>query len=301
MVAIGTLVAVAVDGLAFGVFLALLGVGITLVFGLGEVLNLAIGTFSVIAVLVATWMINSGIGLVIAAVIGVLVVALLGLVVDRTLLSPSYRATGEQRILLGIFTTLGLTVFLDGFLINGLTLSAIGGPRLIPAFPSSYQLPMSLPRISLLATVVRGSSLVVIAVGSVILAVIFLFLQRTFLGKATRTVFQDEEGAQLVGVKPRRIRTLIFVLSVTLAGVAGIVWSLGQNVSVSSGFAFTTFALIVSIVGGVRSLTGAIAAGILLGLVNQYANFFVGSYLANVILFGAAIVFLLAKPEAIGS
>jgi branched-chain amino acid transport system permease protein len=114
-------------------------------------------------------------------------------------------------------------------------------------------------------------------------------------------VFQDEEGAQLVGVKPRRIRTLIFVLSVTLAGVAGIVWALGHNVSVSSGFAFTTFALIVSIVGGVRSLTGAITAGVLLGLVNQFANFFVGSYLANVILFGAAIVFLVAKPEAIGS
>lgn len=299
MVTASTMVAIAVDGIAFGVFLALLGVGITLVFGLGEVLNLAIGTFAVMAVLIASWMISSGLGLVIASVIGVVVVAAIGLAADRTLLSPAYRLKGEQRILLGIFTTLGLTVFLDGFLINGLTLSAIGGPRLIPAFPASYQLPLDLPTVSIGPTILRGSSLVVIAVGTVLLTIMFLFLQRTFLGKATRTVFQDEVGAQLVGVEPRRIRTLIFVLSVTVAAVAAIIWALGHTVSVSSGFQFTTFALIVSIVGGVRSLTGAIAAGLLLGLVNQFANFFVGSYVATVILFGAAIVFLLAKPEAI--
>lgn len=299
MVTISTMVAVAIDGLAFGVFLALLGVGITLVFGLGEVLNLAIGVFSVIAVLIASWMVGDGRGLIVGSLIGIAVVAAFGLLVDRTLLSPAYRSEGEQRILLGIFTTLGLTVFLDGFLINGLNLSSIGGPLLIPPFPASYNLPLDLPTVSVGVAILRGSSLVVIGVGAVILAVLFGFLNWTFLGKATRTVFQDEQGAMLVGVNPRRIRTLIFVLSVTVAGVAGLLWGLGHNVSVASGFEYTTFALIVSIVGGVRSLTGAIVAGVLLGLVNNFANFFVGSYVATVILFGAAIVFLLAKPEAI--
>ena len=294
MATISTLAALAIDGLAFGVFLALLGVGITLVFGLGEVLNLAIGAFSVMAVLAARTLVGDGWGLLAAGLAGVVLVAVLGLVVDRTLLSPVYRETGEQRILLGIFTTLGLVVFLDGFLINGLP--AVG----IPAYPSSYQLPLELPRVAIATAVIRGSSLVVIAVGAVILAVLFAFLQRTYLGKATRTVFQDEVGAQLVGVDPRRIRTLIFVLSATVAGLAGVIWALGHNVTVASGFDFTVFALIISIVGGVRSLTGAIVAGVLLGLVSQFANFFVGSYVAVVILFGAAIVFLLAKPEAIG-
>jgi len=299
MVTVGTMAALAIDGLAFGVFLALLGVGITLVFGLGEVLNLAIGTFTVMAVLVATWVARAGQGIVVSALAAVLVVGAVGLAVDRLLLSPSYRSEGEQRILLGIFTTLGLTVFLDGFLINGLDLSRFAGALVIPASPGSYNLSQNLSAITLGGAVIQGSSLVVIAVGAVILAVLFLFLRRTFLGKATRTVFQDERGAHLVGVRPRRIRTLIFVLSVTVAGLAGLLWALGHNVSVSSGFQFTTFALIVSIVGGVRSLSGAIVAGVLLGLVNTYANFFVGSYVATVILFGAAIVFLLAKPEAL--
>ncbi|WP_435064406.1 branched-chain amino acid ABC transporter permease [Halobaculum sp. EA56] len=299
MVTISTMAAVAIDGLAFGVFLALLGVGITLVFGLGEVLNLSIGVFSVIAVLIASWAVTSGQGPIVAGVIGVVVAAAIGLLVDRTLLSLVYRSSGEERILLGIFVTLGLAVFLDGFFINGVDLTSIAGWLAIPSFPGSYSIPVDLPTVSVGLALVRGSSIVVIGVGAVALAVLFAFLRFTYLGKATRTVFQDERGARLVGVNPRRIRTLIFVLSVTVAGIAGVVWSLGHTISVADGFQYTTFALIVSIVGGVRSLGGAIVAGVLLGFVNQFANFFIGSYVATIILFGAAIVFLLAKPEAI--
>ncbi|MFB6354660.1 MAG: branched-chain amino acid ABC transporter permease, partial [Halobacteriales archaeon] len=90
MASLPTLVAVAIDGLAFGAFLALLGVGITLVFGLGEVLNLAIGAFAVMTVLIANVVINAGYGLVVASVAALVAVAAFGLVVDRTLLSLVY-------------------------------------------------------------------------------------------------------------------------------------------------------------------------------------------------------------------
>jgi branched-chain amino acid transport system permease protein len=285
MVTVSTLIGVAIDGLAFGVFLALLGVGITLVFGLGEVLNLAIGTFAVLAVLIATVAVNQGAGLIVASVVALVVVALFGLVIDQTLLSLVYRSDGEERILLGIFTTLGLTVFLDGVLVN--------------FFPSRYTLPLDVGIVSVGRTIITGSSLIVVAVGVVVLAALFAFLRKTFVGKATRTVFQDERGAKLVGVNPRRVRSLIFVLSVAVAALGGIVFAVGSTVSVASGFQFTTFALIISIVGGVRSLVGAVSAGVLLGLVNQFANFFVGSYIATIILFGTAIVVLLVRPEAI--
>lgn len=285
MVTTSTLIAVAVDGLAFGVFLALLGVGITLVFGLGDVLNLAIGAFSVLSVIFATVMMTRGQGLVVAMVAALIAVAALGLLIDRTLLSLVYRSEGEERILLGIFTTLGLAILIDGTVNN--------------FYPARYSLPIDVGVVSVGGVGVTGSSLLIIAVGAVVLLVLFGFLRRTFVGKATRTVFQDERGAQLVGVNPRRIRTLIFVLSVAVAGLAGLVFAFGSNVSVSSGFQFTVYALIVSIVGGVRSLTGAIVAGVFLGIVNEFANFFVGSYIATIILFGTAIVVLVAKPEAI--
>lgn len=287
MVTASTLAALAVDGLAFGASLALLGVGITLVYGLGEVLNLAIGAFAVIAAILASLLIGRGLSLPLAIVGGLAFVGVFGLFVDRTLLSLVYRSEGEERILLGIFTTLGLTVLLEGIMVNYVA--------------SQYSLPLRLDPIQLGSAVVTGTSVASIGVAAVILAVLFFFLNRTFLGKATRTIFQDERGARLVGINPRKIRTLVFVLSALVAGLAGILVAARSNVSVASSFEFTTFALIVSIVGGVRSLVGAVVAGLLLGLVNTMANFFVGSYFATVILFGAAIVFLLVRPEVMSS
>jgi branched-chain amino acid transport system permease protein len=287
MVTVSTLAALAVDGLSFGATLALLGVGITLVYGLGEVLNLAIGAFAVIAAILAALMTSSGIALPVAILGGLVAVGVFGLIVDRTLLSLVYRSEGEERILLGIFTTLGLTVLLEGVMVNYVS--------------SQYSLDLGLSPIDLGTTVVTGVSVASIIIAGVILAVLFLFLNRTFLGKAARTIFQDERGAQLVGIDPRKIRTLVFVLSAIVAGLAGILAASRSNVSVASSFEFTTFALIVSIVGGVRSLVGAVVAGLLLGLVNQMANFFVGSYVATIILFGSAVIFLLFRPEVMSS
>ena len=287
MVTASTVAALAVDGLAFGASLALLGVGITLVYGLGEVLNLAIGAFAVIAAILSALLIDGGASLPLAIVGGLAFVGVFGLVVDRTLLSLVYRSEGEERILLGIFTTLGLTVLLEGVMVNFVS--------------SQYSLPLGLDPIQLGTTVVTGTSVVSIGVAAAVLVVLFLFLNRTFLGKATRTIFQDERGARLVGINPRKIRTLVFVLSAVVAGLAGILVAARSNVSVASSFQFTTFALIVSIVGGVRSLVGAVVAGLLLGLINTMANFFIGSYFATIILFGAAIVFLLVRPEVMSS
>ncbi len=287
MVSLSTLVAVGIDGLAFGAFLALLGVAITLVFGLGEVLNLAIGVFSVLAVMLATLVIDAGFSLLVAGLLSVVAVGVFGLLVDQTLLSLVYRSEGEERILLGIFTTLGLAVMLDGIMIL--------------RFPGSYTLPLDIEGIQFADTVITGSSVVIVVIVAIVIAILFAFLRGTYIGKATRTVFQDERGAHLVGVNPRRIRTIIFVLSVVVAAIGGLVFAFGRNVSVSSGFTFTVFALIVSIVGGVRSLTGAVIAGVLLGLVNTYANFFVGSYIAASILFLTAIAVLLIEPEAISA
>ncbi|MDQ2056199.1 branched-chain amino acid ABC transporter permease [Halobellus sp. H-GB7] len=287
MVTVSTLAALAVDGLAFGASLALLGVGITLVYGLGEVLNLAIGAFAVIAAITAALLVDGGMSLPIAILAGLAFVGVFGLLVDRTLLSLVYRSEGEERILLGIFTTLGLTVLLEGVMVNYVS--------------SRYSLPLGISPIDVGATVVTGTSVVSIIVTAVIIAVLFLFLNRTFLGKATRTIFQDERGARLVGIDPRKLRTLVFVLSAVVAGLAGILAAARSNVSVANSFQFTTFALIVSIVGGIRSLVGAVVAGLVLGLINTYANFFIGSYFATIILFGAAIVFLLVRPEVMSS
>jgi len=141
--------------------------------------------------------------------------------------------------------------------------------------------------------------LLTVGVAAPLLAGLFAFLDRTYLGTATRTVVHDERGALLCGIDPRRIRTLVFVTSVVLAGVAGLLRSATAELTVAAGFELTVFAVIVAIVGGVRDLRGTVAAGLGLGLVITYADFLVGAYLANVLLFGAAVAVLIARPEEI--
>jgi branched-chain amino acid transport system permease protein len=286
MVATSTLIEVTIDGLAQAMFLILLGVGITLVFGLGEVLNLAIGIFAVGAILIANTLSGQmGLAIPVAMLVSVLAVGLFSLLVDQTLLELVYRSEGEERILLGIFVTLGLATALEGVLIL--------------QYPSEYSLQLGLPSFNIGAVNIVGSILAIIILGVIILVLLFTFLRKTYIGKATRTVFQDEVGSLLVGVNPRKMRTLVFVLSSMVAAIAGVLFALGATVRVGDSFTFTIFALIVAIVGGVRNIEGAVVAGLVLGLVTNYANFFVGSYLASLILFAAAVVVLLVNPQVI--
>lgn len=280
-----TVAELAIDGITHGVVLALLGLGITIVFGLGGVLNLAIGMFSVIAVIVAFELHGIVYSLPIAIFGAVAVVGLLGLTIDRTLLSLVYRSEGEERIVLGIFVTLGLAIFVQGLM----TLE----------FPSSYSLPMSVPSTTLLGVQIRGSSIAIIGISAVIFAVLYYFFSRTYLGSATRTVMQDETGAMLCGISPRRMRTLVFVLSLLIAAVAGVLYGFTRGITVSSGFELTIQAVIVSIVGGVTSIVGAVVAGLLLGVVVTYMDSFVGTYVAEISLFAIAIGVLLVRPERV--
>lgn len=283
MVDVTTLIEIAIDGIGLGMLFALLGAGITLIFGMGEILNLAQGVFAVLTALVVLEAVNAGVPLPAAVALSLVAIAAFGLAIDRALLGSVYRSTGEERIIVGIFVTLGITVAIEALLFM--------------RYPYRFALQVDLPTVRALGLVVRGSSLLNVAVGAVVLGALFGFLQRTYLGYATRTITQDEVGARVCGVDTRRIRTVIFVLAAVLAGVAGLLQGMGTSLAASSGFALTVQALIVSIVGGVRDVRGTVAAGLGLGLVVAYANFFVGTYLSTIAMLAAAMLALVARRE----
>lgn len=274
-----------IDGITQGLVLALLGLGITIVFGLGGVLNLSIGVFAFLGVIVAIELLGITGNLLVSAVLAVAIVTLFGLVVDKSLLSLVYKSEGEERILLGIFVTLGLAIFLDGLLFI--------------QYPSSYSLSLGIPSTTILGVQIRGSSIGIILISTVILAALYLFFSRTYLGGATRTVMQDETGAVLCGISPRKMRTFVFGLSVAIAAIAGILYSFTQSVYAATGFELTILALIVSIVGGVTSIVGAVVAGLALGIIATFTSAYVGAYVAEIALFAVAVIALLLQPEEI--
>ncbi len=280
------MIAVVVDGLVQGLQLALLGVGITMVYGLGGVLNLAHGQLAVIAGVVAALLLDAGLAPPAAAALGALGAGTAGVLVDRTLLLPAYRRRGEERLLLALILTLGLAFAVDGFLAYrypsvALTLRLSTGAVVIAGIP------------------VRTASLAASAMALGAFGALALFLRYTLVGKAVRSIIQNETGASLCGIDVARTRTLIVGLSGLLAGLAAVAQAFFSNVGPEMGPEFTVLALIVAVVGGVRSLSGTVAAGLLLGLVNAVSSYYVGTYLTWILLLLAALLTLLVRPEGL--
>lgn len=293
---LGLVVGLFVDGIGAGLILALLGLGITLVFGLGGILNLSIGVFSLMGILVAVRVFGAVPSLVLAVAVAMVVVGLVGLVVDRSLLPLVYRSEGEERMLIGIFATLGLAIFLEGLLVIEVPVPGLGT---VLGYSDLYAVHEQISPFTLGPVLVRGSTLAVIALGALVFVLLYLFFDRTYVGQATRTVMDDEVGATLCGIDTRRMRMFVFVLSAMIAAFAGVMYSLSGEVSVADSFSLTINAVIVSVVGGVTSITGTVVAGLVLGIITTFAAAYVGAYLAAVALFAAAVVVLLARPEQI--
>jgi len=278
--------AIILDGLVLGLQFGLLAAGLTLVYGLGGVLNLAYGQMAVISAMAVLFAMNAGVPTPAAVGIGLVAGGLLGLIFDQTLLRPIYRRQGEARVLLSLLLTLGVAFMVDGFLnwrypTAGLGLQISGGS------------------IDVLGVPMRRGSIVGSVVILVVFALLFVFFKSTSLGRAVRSVIEDEEGARLVGIDPYLMLRIILIVSGVLAAVVAVTQSMIRPVTVTAGFSITVFALIVTVVGGLGSVTGALLAGIILGVVNSLATSFIGTFLSLIILLVAAAVTILIRPSGL--
>jgi branched-chain amino acid transport system permease protein len=278
--------AVVLDGIVLGLQFGLLGVGMTLVYGLGGVLNLAYGQIAVVGAIVVANALAAGVPALGAAGVGLLAGTAAGVVLDRSLMQPVYRQHGEHRVLLGLLLTLGVAFVIDGLLqwrypLGALRL-AIGGEA-----------------VPILGVRMRMGSLLASGISLGVGAALFLFLRTTTMGRATRSVIQDEVGARLVGISPAAVRTFIFGLSGAMAGLVAVTRSMTSPVTVTAGVDFTILALIVAVVGGLGSVSGAFLAGVLLGIVSTVSAFYIGQYITTIVLLTAAAATILVRPRGL--
>jgi len=275
------------DGVVLGAILSLIAVGLTLIYGLADVLNLSHGEILVAGTVAASVLLQYiGLPLFLSLAAGVLVTIGAGVFIEKVVLRPVYTLEGDERVLLGLYMTLAFSILFHGILIT--------------TFPTAYlTVNLPTPTIELNGIRVRTAQIFAGAFSSVILAILFLFLKRSWTGMAIRSLTQNEVGALLVGINVKRYRLLVFVLGSLLVALAGIIRSIVATVGPENGFEFTILALLVCVVGGIRSVYGTIVAGLMIGVVYSFLVYLIGTYLAYVALLAVVMVTLLVRPYGI--
>ena len=275
-----------VNGIVLGATYALIAIGYTLIFGIVRVLHLAHGEVFVAGALAGlSLMVASG-GSLALALAGSLVAAVgVGVLVERVALRP-LRAEGHFA---PILSTLGAAIILQD-----LAVKAFGGEPL--GFPEFAQ-----PRVIHMGPIaVPETHLVILATTVVLVAALHLLLRRTRLGRALRATAESPTLAALLGIRARQMTLWTIAVASALAGVAGLLVGIANNVvSPSAGFEVTLKGLVVMLFGGVGSVAGALVGGVILGLAEVLSVAYLAPTYRDAFAFLLLIAVLLARPRGL--
>jgi len=280
-----------VASLAMGMMIFIMASGLTLVFGLMDVLNFGHGAFIAVGAYVATlvllplagWMqadslISNLAVLVPAALLAMAVTGALGLVVERVLILPVYGQHLKQ-----ILMTTG------GLIVAEQTLYALWGPQIIP-----LPLPASLRGSFIIGDVaIAKYRLLAMLVGLIVFVAIQLVLNRTKLGLLIRAGVENGEMVEALGYHIRRLFLGVFMAGSALAGLGGVMWALyREQVHASMGGDLTVLVFIVIIIGGLGSIGGCFIGALLVAMVANYGGFLVPklALVSNILLMVAILM-----------
>lgn len=262
--------------------LALISVGLAVIFGMMRVINLAHGEFLMLGGYAAIVGVQAGLNIWIAIlVVAPVVVGLIGIVVERCLMRFLY-----GRIRDTMLATWGLSLLLVGIVtsIFGDTITGISAP---------------LGSVQVGAYRFSAYTLFVIAVAVAVLAALWGTMRFTRFGLIARGTMQDSEMAAALGISPRRVYAVTFGVGAALSGLAGAVLAPISGVVPTIGAAYVAKAFITVIGGGAAVLTGTAAAAALFGTVSQIATDLTTPVIGEVSLLVAAIVLLRILPTGL--
>jgi neutral amino acid transport system permease protein len=279
--------ALAIDGLQFGLIIALAAVGLSLIYGTTGLVNFAHGELITIGALLA-YLFYEGFGLpfVLAAALAVVVAGALGGVQDRILWRPlRRRGTGLIAMLV---VTIGLALFLRYFF-----LYLFGGStRPFRAYQSQTGIDVGIVSIT-----PRALTSMLLAV--VVLAAVGYALLRTRIGKATRAVADNPALAASSGIDVERVVQTVWIAGAALAGLAGILLGLAQQVGFQLGFQILLLVFAAVTLGGLGTAFGALVGSLIVGVFIQVSTLVVPSELKNAGALAILILILLVRPQGI--
>ena len=277
------------SGLITGGVYALVALGLNLQYGLMRILNIAHGEFLMVGAFL-TWMVQTQLGLSPLWMVPVSFVLLLGLGWLVHILC--FRRLASTSPNLDVFEARGLMVaFGLMFLVQNMVSYVWGGDL------RGYDY-LTNP-VAVVGTQFAANKLLVFGLALLFAGAMIVVLRTTLLGKGVRALMQSPVGAQLVGIDTKRLHPLMFGVGLGLSGVAGCLLSMAYTISPAMGEPYTVTALIVITLGGFGSMSGALAGGLLLGVIEALGMHFTNPSLKALLSYTVFIGVLLLRPEGL--
>jgi branched-chain amino acid transport system permease protein len=280
-----TIILTLVWGVAIGCVYILLATGLNLIFGVMKLVNFAHGQLLMLSAFL-TWFISvsSGMNAYLAIIVSMIVVALLGVAVERLTFR---RVLGTDK-LNEIFVSLGLIYIFE----NAVML--LWGPQPKQIVSPFNGMSFALPGISI--TYDRIIAVIVVVVTLVAFGVL---IKKTKIGLAMRATSQRDSTAKLMGINVEKIYMITFAIGAALAAVAGGLYGIIFSFDYQVGAMPTIIAFAIIIMGGLGSIKGAIVGGLLYGIAEQLATLFLGGIWGSAVAFAMLIVVLVIRPNGI--
>jgi neutral amino acid transport system permease protein len=274
------------NGLSLGSVLALGAVGLTLVYGILKLVNFAHGDFITFGAYIAFAVnVSAGLPLAVAVVAGMAATALLGVFFERAMWAPM-RARGAGLLQL-LLMSIGLALLIRG-VVQGIWSTNV---RVLDVNTTAT--------VDFVGLSVGRTALIVIVIGFVVLIAIGLMLRYTLLGKQMRALSDDLELAETAGVNTERVVILTWIFSGALAGLAGGLAATSLTVYPELGFELLLALFAAVVIGGIGNPFGALAGGIVLGLVIEWSTLLVDARWKLTFGFAVLIIVLIVRPQGI--
>jgi branched-chain amino acid transport system permease protein len=289
-----------INGLSLGAMYALLALGFTLVYGILELINFShfnvfmVGSFIAMGVLQMFGLSGQSVILTGLPLAGVLLVTfavtmgstgLIGVVIERLSLRPLRNVKGPAAMI----TTIGVSYILFNIIL--LTVGAEG---------KNYPNPMPSLRFHIAGAVLDVRVLLIWAVALLLMGGLYLFVQKSRIGKAMRATAQDAEAARMMGVDVDSVVMMAFFLGSALAGAGGLIFGLYYNfTSFIIGFTAGLRAFTAAVLGGIGNVPGAMVGGVLIGLIEAFGGQFIATAWTDVIIFSILVLVLVFKPAGL--
>jgi branched-chain amino acid transport system permease protein len=274
-----------INGLSIGVAVVLMALGLTIIFGLLDVINMAHGEFYAIGAYLAVALLGLGLSFWWALALTPIVMAVLGYVTERGLIQRVFHS--KDRHTLTLLLTFGVATVLEDVLkivfgANPLRIETPiqGATELVGLFFPNYRL-------------------FVMAVGGLLIAAVWLLVFRTSLGAIVRAAAFDRHMSASLGVPVSRVYASTFAFGVALAGIAGVLLAPIYSVFPTMGRDFVLIAFSVVIIGGMGSIKGAVLAGLLLTQIQSISSLFISPVWNDPLLFGIMVLVLMWRPQGL--